>query len=158
MNSRNLARKRLETGASAPTVHAVQALSRFDDLPDSGERGRAEDANVMVFDFDPGHGDAAEDLAGELGAQFIEGATRVEDLSDRVNSADVASEADVPMLVEDELGPMDLNDDMPPLSAITESTRFSLEQSEGDGLPDDDGFDDDDEFDDDLDGDQLEED
>jgi hypothetical protein len=111
--------------------------------------------NTAVFDFDPRGGDAALDLAGELGAGFLEGATRVDDLGARAITIEDAS--DTPLTIDTELGDEDLVDELPPMSAATESTRFSLEDSEGDGLPDDDElFDDDGEFD--LGGDDLEDD
>lgn len=40
------------------------------------------------FFFDPGNADAAADLAGELGADFVEGATRGRNMSDVMLSED----------------------------------------------------------------------
>jgi hypothetical protein len=168
---------RFAAGAEA-AAHPAGAPARprapasFDDAPASSKRRRKDDPNVAVFDFDPGHADAAEDLAGELGIQFVEGATRVEDLSDRVVAVEVVEESEVGMIIEDELGPEDINDDLPDADDATESLRFSIDGSEGDGLPDDDVVDED-EFDvddddgedqlddldaDDLDGDDLDDD
>jgi hypothetical protein len=61
---------------------------------------RPADDNATTFGFDPDAADAAADLAGDLGATFLTGATRGEDVSDVV-----ASEEDVEnelLLVEEE--------------------------------------------------------
>ena len=53
------------------------------------------------FDVDPDNGDAAADLAGDLGAQFLEGITYGEDMSERVLEDAEAQENEIPFLVED---------------------------------------------------------
>jgi hypothetical protein len=59
------------------------------------------DAGVTVFGFDPEAADAAADLAGELGTQFLEGATRGEDHGDRVMEAEDALDSEMPFVIED---------------------------------------------------------
>ncbi len=56
------------------------------------------------FSFDPGNADAAADLAGELGADFVEGATRGRDMSDVMLSdeEDAGSESSFIIEVIDE--------------------------------------------------------
>jgi hypothetical protein len=62
------------------------------------------DAGVVEFEVDPEEADAAADLAGDLGAQFLEGATFAEDRSERANHDSDASEAGVPFLLDEPLG------------------------------------------------------
>ncbi|EYF08011.1 Hypothetical protein CAP_7033 [Chondromyces apiculatus DSM 436] len=45
-------------------------------------RHHPNEAGSIVFDVNPHAGDAAADLASELGAEFLEGATRAQDVSD----------------------------------------------------------------------------
>ena len=66
------------------------------------EHHHPQDAASVGFDADPDAGDAAADLASDLGAQFLEGATYAEDMSERaIRDAEIA-ENDLPFLVEDE--------------------------------------------------------
>lgn len=66
------------------------------------------DNAVTEFEFEPDAADAAADLAGELGSQFLEGATRAEDLSERVIEVEEDEEAsDLPYMIE-ETGPRDV--------------------------------------------------
>lgn len=61
------------------------------------------EAGVTDFGFDPEAADAAADLAGDLGAQFLEGATLGEDVSDvAMSHDDREEESDTPLLLEDE--------------------------------------------------------
>lgn len=55
-----------------PTLDDSDRLFRHHPNESAGER----------FSFDPENADAAADLAGELGADFVEGATRGRDMSD----------------------------------------------------------------------------
>lgn len=52
------------------------------------------------FSFDPESADAAADLAGELGADFVEGATRGRDMSDVILSEEEERLNETPFLVE----------------------------------------------------------
>jgi hypothetical protein len=58
------------------------------------------------FSYDPVSADAAADMAGDLGAEFLEGATRGRDMSDMILSEDERNE-ETPFIVED----LDLMDD-----------------------------------------------
>ena len=58
---------------------------------------------ATVFGFDPDAADAAADLAGELGATFLSGATLGEDPSDATDD-EARVESDVPFLIEEEPG------------------------------------------------------
>ncbi len=57
---------------------------------------------TMEFDVDPEAADAAADLAGDLGAQYLEGATFGEDVSERAIEDTEAEEAELPLLLEEE--------------------------------------------------------
>jgi hypothetical protein len=61
------------------------------------------DAGTTDFAFDPEAADAAADLAGDLGATFLTGATRGEDMSDLVSMAEDQAENDVPFVIEEEV-------------------------------------------------------
>lgn len=71
------------------------------------------DAGVTEFGFDPEAADAAADLAGDLGSQFLEGATRGEDLSSRVLDDEDRSESELPFLIDDELALNDVEPEPP---------------------------------------------
>lgn len=52
------------------------------------------------FSFDPDSADAAADLAGELGADFVEGATNGRDMSDVMLSEEEGLTYETPFVVE----------------------------------------------------------
>lgn len=60
------------------------------------------DANAVDFEVDPASADAAADLAGDLGAQFLEGATYGEDRSERANEHEDEADTELPYVVDDE--------------------------------------------------------
>jgi len=62
------------------------------------------DAAVTEFGVDPDVADAAADLAGDLGATFLSGATRGQDMSDVTLSAEDAEESEVPLLLDEPMG------------------------------------------------------
>ena len=62
------------------------------------------EAAATEFGFYPDAADAAADLAGDFGSQFLEGATRGENLRDRVANADDRSADEMAFLIEEELG------------------------------------------------------
>jgi hypothetical protein len=66
-------------------------------------RHHPNDAGATDFAFDPEAADAAADLAGDLGATFLAGATRGEDMSDVVLTAEDQAENDVPFVIEEEI-------------------------------------------------------
>jgi hypothetical protein len=72
-------------------------------------RHHPNEAGTTEFAFDPEAADAAADLAGELGSQFLEGATRGEDLSSRVLSEEDQEENELPFLIEDGFEPVDID-------------------------------------------------
>lgn len=59
------------------------------------------DAGCIEFETNPDSADAAADLASDLGAEFLEGATKGQDLSDVAMSHE-DSEGELPFLLEDE--------------------------------------------------------
>jgi hypothetical protein len=63
---------------------------------------RPADENATTFDFDPDAADAAADLAGDMGATFLTGATRGEDVSDVVASEEEQEIENELLLVEEE--------------------------------------------------------
>ncbi|HVY46119.1 MAG TPA: hypothetical protein VHB21_09580, partial [Minicystis sp.] len=125
-------------GKTHPPAEMSDAVPTLDDEHRAFHH-HPNEAGAVTFGFDPENADAAADLAGELGAQFLEGATRVEDLSSRVTVAEDSFDAEVPMIIEEELGPQDENDDAPE-SGMSESVRYAIEGADGDDL--DDGLDD----------------
>lgn len=56
----------------------------------------------LEFQVDPDVADAAADLAGDLGAQFLEGATYAEDMSERAIQDAEVNDHDVAYLLEEE--------------------------------------------------------
>jgi hypothetical protein len=96
-------------GKTHPPAEMGDATPTLDDEVRSYHH-HPNDAGVTEFGFDPEAADAAADLAGELGSQYLEGATRGEDLSDRVMREEDRSENEVPFLIEDELEPSDLDE------------------------------------------------
>lgn len=78
-------------------VHPQNAMDDVVPTLDDSDREFFHHPNESVgegFSFDPGNADAAADLAGELGADFVEGATRGRDMSDVMFSEeDVGSES-----------------------------------------------------------------
>jgi hypothetical protein len=64
-------------------------------------RHHPNDAGCIEFEVNPDAADAAADLASDLGSEFLEGATRGQDLSELVMSHE-DNEEDLPYLVEDE--------------------------------------------------------
>ncbi len=59
------------------------------------------ESGTTEFAFDPVVGDAAADLAGDFGSQFLEGATQGQDLSERVFELDEDSDAPLNMLLDE---------------------------------------------------------
>jgi hypothetical protein len=59
------------------------------------------ETGAVDFEFDPLAGDAAADLAGDFGSQFLEGATRGEDLSERALAHEDDSDAPLDLLLDD---------------------------------------------------------
>lgn len=59
------------------------------------------DAGCIEFEVNPDAADAAADLASDLGSEFLEGATKGQDLSDVVMSHE-DDDGDLPYLLEDE--------------------------------------------------------
>lgn len=113
---------------TAPPLHAKtnppaemnDAALPIDDERRAGQH-HPQDSGVTDFEFEPEAADAAADLAGELGSQFLEGATRGEDLSARVSESEDSEEAhDLPFLVEEE-GP-------PSIVVVPESGSEDVDQ------------------------------
>jgi hypothetical protein len=99
----------LESGVSPPRPGKAHPPDDMDEvkpsLDDERRRHRhhPNDGGTTRFGFDPEAADAAADLAGELGATFLEGATRGEDMSDLAMEADAREESELPFVIgEDE--------------------------------------------------------
>ncbi|WP_437683289.1 hypothetical protein [Sorangium sp. So ce131] len=96
-----------DTEASPPLRGKVTPRSELSDVVptlDDEVRGyhhHPNDAGSTGFETNPDAADAAADLASDLGAEFLEGATRGQDLSDVVMSHD-DDDGDLPYLLEDE--------------------------------------------------------
>ena len=106
-------------------VHPSNDISDVVPTLDDEVRGyhhHPNDAGTTEFDVDPGTSDAAADLAGDLGSEFLEGATRGQDMSDVIMSRDEA-ESELPFLFDTEAvydtepGPPD--EDAQPTQRIT---------------------------------------
>ncbi|AUX43279.1 hypothetical protein SOCE26_047230 [Sorangium cellulosum] len=95
-----------DAGAAPPLRAKVTPRSEIRDVVptlDDEVRGyhhHPNDAGSTGFESNPDAADAAADLASDLGAEFLEGATRGQDLSDVVMSHD--DDGDLPYLLEDE--------------------------------------------------------
>lgn len=86
-------------------VHPPAEMSDATPTLDDEVRGyhhHPNEVGTTEFGFDPEAADAAADLAGDLGSQFLEGATRGEDISDRMVRAEEEAEVDVSFLLEEE--------------------------------------------------------
>ncbi|KYF67296.1 hypothetical protein [Sorangium cellulosum] len=66
-----------------------------------GYHHHPNDAGTTEFEVNPDAADAAADLASDLGAEFLEGATKGQDMSDVAMSHD-DDDGDLPYLLEDE--------------------------------------------------------
>lgn len=97
----------LDAAAAPPLRGKVNPRSEISDvIPtlDDEVRGyhhHPNDAGCTEFEVNPDAADAAADLASDLGAEFLEGATRGQDISDVVMSHD-DDDGDLPYLLEDE--------------------------------------------------------
>ncbi|WP_437581360.1 hypothetical protein [Sorangium sp. So ce887] len=95
----------MDAAAAPPLRGKVSPRSEISDvIPtlDDEVRGyhhHPNDAGCTEFEVNPDAADAAADLASDLGAEFLEGATRGQDISDVVMSHD---DDDLPYLLEDE--------------------------------------------------------
>jgi hypothetical protein len=76
------------------------ALPSLDDEHRSYRHHPSEN-EAIEFEIDPLAGDAAADLAADLGSQFLEGATRGEDLGSRVLALDDDSDAPLDLLLDE---------------------------------------------------------
>jgi hypothetical protein len=94
--------------AEAPPLHEKEfprnALS--DVVPTLDDEVRdyhhhPNESGSVEFHVDPEAADAAADLAGDLGAEFLEGATRGQDLSDVISSHE-DGDVEPPLLLDDE--------------------------------------------------------
>ncbi len=87
----------------AGKVHPADAMDEVVPTLDDSNRVFRHHPNEPVgegFSFDPDSADAAADLAGDLGAEFLEGATRGRDMSDMIMS-DEERDSETPFLVEE---------------------------------------------------------
>ncbi|WP_437728993.1 hypothetical protein [Sorangium sp. So ce861] len=97
----------IDAAAAPPLRGKVRPRSELSDvIPtlDDEVRGyhhHPNDAGCTEFEVNPDAADAAADLASDLGAEFLEGATKGQDISDVVMSHD-DDDGDLPYLLEDE--------------------------------------------------------
>jgi hypothetical protein len=88
-------------GKVCPRTEMGDATPSLDDAARRNPH-HPNDGGTTTFAFDPEAADAAADLAGELGATFLEGATRGEDVSDLAMEMEDREVDDVPYLVDHE--------------------------------------------------------
>lgn len=88
-------------GKTDPPAEMDEAYPTLDDERRSYHHHPSEPATTE-FAFDPLAGDAAADLAGDFGSQFLEGATRGEDLSERALAMEDDSDVSLDMLLDEE--------------------------------------------------------
>jgi len=88
-------------GKAHPPAEMDEATPTLDDEKRS-YRHHPNDAGTTAFGFDPDAADAAADLAGELGATFLSGATYGEDMSDVTMTREEAQEASDLRVVDEE--------------------------------------------------------
>lgn len=79
--------------------HEIHGMTPTLDDPHRVEHHHPSDNPAIEFGVDPEYGDAAGDLATDLGAQFLEGATLGEDMSERA-IVDADRDEELPFLVE----------------------------------------------------------
>ncbi|HSN97963.1 MAG TPA: hypothetical protein VLS89_06680, partial [Candidatus Nanopelagicales bacterium] len=92
-------------------------------------RHHPNESGVVDFDVDPYAGDAAADLAGDLGSEFLEGATRGQDMSDVMMSRD-DQEGDAPFLYEEEM--LNVSDEQ---EDEEERAEFGEDEAEPESVP-----------------------
>lgn len=73
---------------------------------------------AVGFDVSPYSADAAADMAGDLGSEFLEGATRGQDMSDLIMSRDDA-EGELPFVIDTVAMDEPSDDDEEPLPRLT---------------------------------------
>lgn len=88
------------SGKVHPSAELSDAVPTLDDEVRDYHHHPNESGSVE-FDVNPYSGDAAADLASDLGSEFLEGATRGQDLSDVLMSHDDA-EGELPSLLDTE--------------------------------------------------------
>ncbi len=88
-------------GKAHPPDEMDEATPTLDD-EQRGYRHHPSDAGTTEFGYDPEAADAAADLAGELGATFLSGATRGEDMSDVTTSMEDREEGELPFVLDEE--------------------------------------------------------
>lgn len=97
----------LDVGAAPPLRGKVNPRSELSDvIPTLDDEVRSyhhhpNDAGSIEFEVNPDVADAAADLASDLGAEFLEGATMGQDLSEVMMSHE-DEDGDLPYLLEDE--------------------------------------------------------
>ncbi|XYI03466.1 hypothetical protein ACMHYB_28325 [Sorangium sp. So ce1128] len=97
----------MDAGAAPPLRGKANPRSEFSDvIPTLDDESRGyhhhpNDAGCTEFEVNPDAADAAADLASDLGAEFLEGATKGQDISDVAMSHD-DDDGDLPYLLEDE--------------------------------------------------------
>ncbi len=105
-------------GKTDPPAEMDDAYPTLDDERRNYHHHPNEPATTE-FAFDPLAGDAAADLAGDFGSQFLEGATRGEDLSERALALEDDSDTPLDLLLDEE----DLEAEGEPIEEIDEAPR-----------------------------------
>src|SRR5688500_6129727 len=90
-------------GKVHPPAEMDEGVTTLDDEQRLVPR-HANDAGAVEFAVDPEGADAAADLASDLGAQYLEGATFAEDMSERVHEHWEGS-PETPLVIQEEEGP-----------------------------------------------------
>ena len=103
-------------GKTDPPAEMDEAYPTLDDERRSYHHHPNESATTE-FAFDPLAGDAAADLAGDFGSQFLEGATRGEDMSERALALEDDSDTPLDLLLDEE----DLEAENEPIEEIDEA-------------------------------------
>jgi hypothetical protein len=88
------------SGKVHPSAELSDAVPTLDDEV-RDYRHHPNESGSVEFDVNPYSGDAAADLASDFGSEFLEGATRGQDLSDVIMSHDDAA-GELPSLLDTE--------------------------------------------------------
>lgn len=88
-------------GKEHPSAALSDAVPTLDD-ESRNYHHHPNESGVVDFDVDPYAADAAADLAGDLGSEFLEGATRGQDMSDVMMTRD-DQEGEAGFLYEEEM-------------------------------------------------------
>jgi hypothetical protein len=106
-------------GKAHPPAEMDRAVPTLDD--EVALYHRPGDSGCSGFGFDPEAADAAADLAGDLGATFLAGATFGEDMSD--DDLSPPEESELPLVLDESREDLPDDEGLPPLRSSRRRPR-----------------------------------